>query len=184
MRYVTISKVQYMHDLIFTIVKICIFFVSRLLRGNIPKYCSSKWSHYFVFIRKESLEYGARNWSFKGKLKWSITALMLNGAPTSVISRCGWQMLLLCRMCIRWLFQPPTGTYIFMTCQHQFTHHNFIFVVSVVFVIIRTYSFFVDVGDWGLRLLVWDFIMENIGGLNVQACLFCVVRVVWMQKTM
>ena len=95
---------------------------------------------------------------------------MLNGAPTSVISRCGWQMLLLCRMCIRWLSQPPTGTCIFMTCQHQFTHHYFIFVVSVAFVIKGTYSF------CGCRRLrteaIWDLIMETVGSNFVEALPF------------
>lgn len=99
----------------------------------------AKWSNliYFKFIylfhyRKESLAYGALNWNFKEKLKWNIVTLMENELLTSVTSRCGWQMLLPCQMYIKWRCLQPTETFIFMICQHQFTHHNFVCVVSVL----------------------------------------------------
>lgn len=102
---------------------------------------------------------------------------MLNGAPTSVISRCGWQMLLLCRTCIRWLFQPPTGTCIFMTCQHQFTCHYFIFVVSVI---MGTYSFL-----WMSETENWGYLGSYNGDHWKQfrrGIAFCVLRVVWCKR--
>ena len=97
---------------------------------------SSTWSrsiiNFLVIIvfRKELLVSGVQNWTFKGKLKWSIITLRLSELPTRDTSRCGLQMLLLCPMCIKWLCLPQTETSIFMICPHQFTHHNFILMVS------------------------------------------------------